>query len=183
MTPLLLETLPSPIGPLTVVCDEAAVLRVISFDGEAEYLPKTLLRFVGKYSLKNNRLPTHIREAIEAFFNGDVNAIDGLPVNTGGTIFQRCVWEMLRTIPAGETTTYGELAKRLGKPSAMRAVGLANGANPIPIVLPCHRVIGASGKLTGYGGGLWRKEWLLKHEAEARQQQLQIPFNTITLSS
>jgi len=91
-------------------------------------------------------------------------SIDHLRVATVGTPFQQRVWAALRTIPCGETMSYGDLARRIGQPSAVRAVGLANGANPIPIVVPCHRVIGASGQLVGYGGGLHRKQWLLAHE-------------------
>jgi methylated-DNA-[protein]-cysteine S-methyltransferase len=88
-------------------------------------------------------------------------------VATNGTDFQKSVWHALRAIPAGQTVTYGELARRLGQPTAMRAVGLANGANPIGIVVPCHRVVGANGTLTGYAGGLERKRWLLAHESVA----------------
>jgi O-6-methylguanine DNA methyltransferase len=91
--------------------------------------------------------------------------LDFVAVKTGGTPFQRMVWSALREIPAGAPTSYGELAKSIGRASAVRAVGLANGANPIGIVVPCHRVIGANGSLTGYGGGLERKQWLLAHEA------------------
>ncbi len=99
------------------------------------------------------------------YFAGELKAIDRLKTANGGTAFQRKVWAALRTIPARATTSYGELAARLGMPKAARAVGLANGANPIAIVVPCHRVIGANGTLTGYGGGLARKRWLLAHEA------------------
>ena len=94
----------------------------------------------------------------------DPNAIEGIPTDGGGTEFQRKVWDELKRIPCGVTISYGTLAKRLGDANLMRAVGLANGRNPISIVVPCHRVIGADGSLTGYGGGLPRKEWLLKHE-------------------
>src|SRR6185437_637184 len=90
--------------------------------------------------------------------------IDAILTATAGTAFQREVWRALRDIPAGQTISYGELARRIGRPAAVRAVGLANGANPIGVVVPCHRVIGANGSLTGYGGGLHRKEWLLAHE-------------------
>ena len=105
-----------------------------------------------------------MKDALARFFAGDVEAIAPLAVRTNGTDFQRRVWAALRRIPAGRTTTYGELAATIGAPAASRAVGLANGANPIAIVVPCHRVIGANGTLTGYGGGLARKRWLLDHE-------------------
>lgn len=98
------------------------------------------------------------------YFAGDIDALDGVAVQTNGTEFQRTVWAELRRIPRGTTTTYGELAARIGKPTAARAVGLANGSNPVSIVVPCHRVIGADGSLTGYAGGTARKEWLLRHE-------------------
>jgi methylated-DNA-[protein]-cysteine S-methyltransferase len=93
-----------------------------------------------------------------------LDVIDQLPVMTAGTEFQRSVWQQLRQIPCGEIITYGELAKRIGRPTASRAVGMANGSNPISIVVPCHRVIGSQGALTGYAGGVQRKQWLLKHE-------------------
>ena len=120
-----------------------------------------------KYPLAEGRAPAHIRGALTSYFEGEITAIDRVPVETNGTPFQRQVWAALREIPAGTTTSYGALAARIGNPNASRAVGLANGSNPIGIVVPCHRVIGASGKLTGYGGGLDRKRWLLEHERGA----------------
>jgi methylated-DNA-[protein]-cysteine S-methyltransferase len=101
---------------------------------------------------------------MRAYFAGNLTAIDDLPVATGGTDFQRQVWRALRQIPCGETISYGELARRIDRPAAVRAVGLANGSNPISVVVPCHRVIGSDGSLTGYGGGIERKRWLLTHE-------------------
>ena len=101
---------------------------------------------------------------MEAYFAGNLAAIDEIRVETGGTPFQREVWAALRTIPAGTTLSYSALAVQIGRPKAVRAVGLANGANPISIVVPCHRVIGANNSLTGYGGGMQRKRWLLAHE-------------------
>jgi methylated-DNA-[protein]-cysteine S-methyltransferase len=95
---------------------------------------------------------------------GKLDAIDTIPVDTGGTDFQRTVWQALRGIPAGTTLSYGALAAKIGCPRSVRAVGHANGANPISVVIPCHRLIGADGTLTGYGGGLGRKRWLLAHE-------------------
>jgi methylated-DNA-[protein]-cysteine S-methyltransferase len=109
--------------------------------------------------------PGGLVRALEAYFDGELSALDGLPVVMQGTEFQRAVWRTLRTIPCGRTMSYGELARRIGRPRAVRAVGLANGANPIGIVVPCHRVIGADGTLTGYGGGVDRKRWLLDHES------------------
>jgi methylated-DNA-[protein]-cysteine S-methyltransferase len=101
---------------------------------------------------------------MRAYFKGDIGVIDTLPVETAGTPFQRSVWKALRKIGKGGTISYAELARRIGKPKAVRAAGLANGQNPISIVVPCHRVIGSNGTLTGYGGGLPRKKWLLEHE-------------------
>jgi methylated-DNA-[protein]-cysteine S-methyltransferase len=112
-------------------------------------------------------VPRTLTDALGAYFAGDLHAIDPLETRTGGTHFQQRVWTELRRIPAGGTITYGELARRIGRPAACRAVGLANGSNPISIVVPCHRVIGADGQLTGYGGGIARKRWLLDHEQRA----------------
>ncbi|MCB2055214.1 MAG: methylated-DNA--[protein]-cysteine S-methyltransferase [Geminicoccaceae bacterium] len=102
--------------------------------------------------------------ALHAYFAGDLQALAGLAVEPGGTPFQRRVWLALRDIEVGRTASYGELARRLGAPKAVRAVGRTNGLNPISLVLPCHRVIGGDGSLTGYAGGIERKAWLLRHE-------------------
>jgi methylated-DNA-[protein]-cysteine S-methyltransferase len=102
--------------------------------------------------------------ALAAYFDGDVHALNPLVTEPRGTEFQRLVWAALRRIPVGRTISYGELAIIIGRPAAARAVGMANGANPIPVVVPCHRVIGADGSLTGFGGGINRKKWLLAHE-------------------
>ncbi len=110
------------------------------------------------------RTPTAIGRQLRAYFDGDLGALDGVKVDAGGTPFQRRVWDELRKIPVGVTTSYGELAKKLGKPGASRAVGLANGRNPVAVVVPCHRVIGHDGTLTGYASGVERKAWLLRHE-------------------
>ena len=107
--------------------------------------------------------PAAIREAVGAYFAGDLAALAAISWRTGGTDFQRSVWTALCAIPVGETVTYKQLAERIGRPGAVRAVGLANGANPVGVVVPCHRVIGSDGSLTGYGGGLERKRWLLTH--------------------
>jgi len=134
----------------------------------------------GGYALTPKRDPFGLTTRLAAYFAGDIHAIDDIPTATAGTVFQREVWRALRDIPAAETISYGQLAQRIGRPRAVRAVGLANGSNPIGVVVPCHRVIGANGSLTGYGGGLHRKEWLLAHErahteragSEATQSQL-----------
>src|SRR5262249_39375574 len=110
--------------------------------------------------------------ALTRYFDGEIAVLDAIETDAKGTEFQRTCWSNLRKIRAGTTTTYGALAKAMGKPAAMRAVGLANGANPIAIVVPCHRVVGSDGSLTGYGGGLERKRWLLAHEARHVGQEL-----------
>ena len=106
-----------------------------------------------------------VKRKLADYFSGNLTSLDDIPVRTEGTVFQRKVWSELRRIPAGTTLSYGQLAKRIDQPTASRAVGLANGSNPVAIVVPCHRVIGSTGALTGYGGGLERKRWLLHHEA------------------
>jgi methylated-DNA-[protein]-cysteine S-methyltransferase len=118
----------------------------------------------GTVELTRGALPAAISGALAAYFAGELNGLRTLPLETGGTAFQREVWAALREIPAGQTLSYGALATRLGRAGAARAVGLANGSNPIGIVVPCHRVIGANASLTGYGGGMHRKQWLLEHE-------------------
>ena len=118
----------------------------------------------GEFKLNDTQNRSAITQRIEAYLEGDYRSLDQIPVSTGGTAFQQQVWTALRSIPAGTVITYGELAQRLGRPAAARAVGITNSLNPISIVLPCHRVIGADGALTGYAGGLERKRWLLQHE-------------------
>ena len=166
----IMDRVPTPIGDMLVVFDRDGNLRGADFFDHEERM-RTLLRQQyareGSVNIIEGPAPKAIRAAIEAYFDGDLTAIDKLPVKTGGTPFQREVWRLLRLIPAGKTTTYGKLAARLGAPNAARAVGMANGANPIGVVVPCHRVIGSDASLTGYGGGLPRKQWLLTHEGAA----------------
>jgi len=167
MTAFFLERLDTPTGRMLLVTDEAQSLRALDWEDHEERMRGLLTRHYGAESVRfrDAPRPSAIRHALEAYFAGDLKAIDGLPTETNGTAFQRKVWATLRAIPAGQTLSYGQLAERIGQPKAMRAVGLANGANPIAIVVPCHRVIGANATLTGYGGGLPRKRWLLAHEA------------------
>jgi len=157
---------PSPVGDLIIV-SERDTLIALDFEGYEERMSRLIRRRFPKAVLKPGRTPDAITAALSAYFRGDLRAVDRLKVETGGTAFQRSVWAALRAIPPGETRAYGDLAAQLKKPSAMRAVGMANGANAIAIVVPCHRVIGADGSLTGYAGGLERKRFLLKHEAAA----------------
>ncbi len=161
-----IDRLKTPLGELLVVADDGGNLRSIDW-AEYEARMRLLLdRYYGKgrYTLRPSRNPGGLTTAMRDYFSGNLAAIDTLPVETTGTPFQRSVWRTLRTIPHGTTITYAQLAARIGSPKAIRAAGLANGQNPISIVVPCHRVIGSNGTLTGYGGGLPRKKWLLEHE-------------------
>jgi len=171
---LLVDHLRTPIGELVIVSDENARVRAVDWhDFEDRMLRKLTTHYgVGGWRLTRARDPFGHTATFAAYMAGHTAVLDSLEVETGGTPFQRTVWHALREIPAGATMSYGALAKRIGRPSAVRAVGLANGANPIGIVVPCHRVIGADGSLTGYGGGLERKRWLLAHEARAAAPEL-----------
>ena len=159
-----LERLPTPIGIALLVTDEADVLRAFDFEDFEGRMARFLRRHYGATNLEAGAAPWAVKDPVSRYFDGDFHALDEVRWATAGTPFQRSVWAALTTIPAGETLSYGGLAERIGKPKAVRAVGLANGANPVAIVVPCHRVIGADGSLTGYGGGLPRKQWLLDHE-------------------
>ena len=156
---------PSPIGDLHLILDDEDRLRALDFDGFENRMHRLLGRHYGAVSLEDGEAPAVLLTAIAAYFAGELTALDGVVTETNGTPFQRATWAALRTIPPGETLSYGALAARLGNPKASRAVGLANGSNPVAIVVPCHRVIGAGGSLTGFGGGIERKRWLLQHEA------------------
>jgi len=162
------ERMPTPCGELMLATDSEGALRGLDWVDHEFRMRQLLEQQYPKNSLQLTPVArgssSQARKALEAYFEGELRAVDTLTVVTGGTPFQRDVWGALRTIPAGQTLSYGVLAKQLNRPSAMRAVGMANGANPVSIVVPCHRVIGANGSLTGYGGGLPRKRWLLEHE-------------------
>jgi methylated-DNA-[protein]-cysteine S-methyltransferase len=168
----LTDSLTTPIGQLIYVCDSEGVcdsqgaLRMVDWsDHEVRALRLLDIHYgKGGYTLSKQRDPFGLTTRLAAYFAGDIHAIDDIPTATAGTAFQREVWNALRAIPAAGTISYGQLAERIGRPRAVRAVGLANGSNPVGVVVPCHRVIGANGSLTGYGGGLPRKEWLLAHE-------------------
>lgn len=159
------DEIETPLGRLVLVANELGELCLVGWIKDHRRTERTLGAFgAGAYSLERRENPGGVSRALRAYFAGDLSAIDDLQVSPAGTEFQRRVWRELRTIPCGETLSYGELARRIGNPAAVRAVGLANGANPVGIVVPCHRVIGADGTLTGYGGGIERKRWLLAHE-------------------
>jgi methylated-DNA-[protein]-cysteine S-methyltransferase len=162
---LILSRLPSPLGEILLVTDAGGAVRALDFHDFEPRMLRLLGRHYAAFDLSPGEAPVAVREALEAWFGGDLAALDRIPVATGGTDFQRSIWAALRTIPAGRTWTYGRLAQTIARPSAVRAAGLANGANPVALIIPCHRVIGADGTLTGYAGGLERKRWLLAHEA------------------
>ena len=161
---LILDRIATPVGEVLLVTDDAGAVRALDFADYEDRMTRLLARHAPGAAVVEGRAPEPVRRAVEAWFGGDLTALDGLTVRTGGTAFQRTVWAALRAIPAGETRSYGQLAAAIGSPRAVRAAGLANGQNPVAVIVPCHRVIGANGKLTGYAGGLERKRWLLTHE-------------------
>jgi methylated-DNA-[protein]-cysteine S-methyltransferase len=154
--------LASPVGELAAYTYQGALCALSFLSGRYDPLAVLSARLGPLQTREGDPLGVvgHFRD----YFQGQLDALDGIPVDTGGTPFQRRVWEALRTIPVGTTVSYLGLAQTVGAPDAVRAVGAANGANPVAIVLPCHRVIGSNGRLVGYGGGLDRKRWLLAHE-------------------
>lgn len=161
---LILDRLDTPVGQVLLVVDGDGAVRALDFHDYEPRLRRLLRLHYSAFDLTPGVAPEAVRAAVAAYFAGDPTALDTLDVQTGGTDFQRSVWAALRAIPVGETRTYGQLAAAIGRPSAVRAVGLANGSNPVAVIVPCHRVIGANGALTGYAGGLERKQWLLEHE-------------------
>ncbi|HZJ55958.1 MAG TPA: methylated-DNA--[protein]-cysteine S-methyltransferase [Myxococcaceae bacterium] len=162
MKTLEVATLDSPIGPLGVAA-EGGVLVAVTFDGLGP-LRRWASRVVGPSTWVEGPDPAGVCTLLRRFFAGELDALSAVPVRLHGTDFQRRTWQALRRIPSGETWSYRRLAEELGDRRATRAVGAANGQNPIPVVIPCHRVIGSDGSLTGFGGGLERKRWLLQHE-------------------
>jgi len=165
---LFVERIPTPVGEGVLVTDSDGALRAFDWTDHEERMARLLSRqYSARARLEDGRAPADVRSAFDAYFAGDLAALSAVRWATGGTPFQRRVWTALCDIPAGKTESYGVLAQRLGLPKAVRAVGLANGANPVALVAPCHRVIGADGGLTGYGGGIERKRWLLRHEGAA----------------
>lgn len=170
------DELDTPLGRLTLVADAGGQLCLVGWIEGHERMSRALRSLTGRAStLRRVSDPHGLSSALRAYFAGELRAIDGLPVQGAGSVFQRRVWSALREIPCGETRSYSELARQLGQPAAVRAVGLANGANPVGIVVPCHRVIGANGTLTGYAGGLERKRWLLRHEGARGPLELPWP--------
>lgn len=156
----------TPLGPALLVTDAAGAVLGFNWYDDAAARARLLAGHAHR-AAEPGAAPANVLAALDGYWSGDLAAIDAVPVAGAGTAFQRRVWAALRTIPAGTTTTYGALARTLGGTKLTRAVGLANGANPVGVFVPCHRVIGSTGALTGYAGGLDRKRWLLTHERAA----------------
>jgi len=164
---LLTDEIPSVLGPIVLAARDGRLCAVDFGDGEARMMESLEARY-GAIDLAPTDDPFGFSGAIRAYLSGDLRAIDLIPIDPGGTVFQNQVWAALRRIAPGRTLSYSEVARMVGRPAAVRAVGAANGRNPISIVVPCHRLIGKDGSLTGYGGGLHRKRWLLAHEMALR---------------
>lgn len=170
---LQIDRVQTPIGRVMVIVRDDSIVA-LEFHDHWDRTERNLTRRFGQFELNRVDDPGGNSSRIRHYFDGDRAALDACPVDPGGTEFQKKVWATLPTIGWGQTLSYGELATRIKKPEASRAVGAANGQNPIALVLPCHRVIGADGSLTGYAGGLKRKQWLLAHEAGASNLELDI---------
>jgi len=174
------DRLDSPLGTLLIISDGRRLVA-LDFRGYDHRMNGFLAARYGSYELREANDPGGASSAVRAYLAGDLTAVDDVAVDPGGTPFQARVWAELRRIPAGTTISYGELARRVGQPAASRAVGHANSLNPVAIVVPCHRVIGADATLTGYGGGLERKCWLLEHEGVRLRNEQPQPRNRAQL--
>lgn len=159
-----LDRLPTPIGTALLVTDADGLLRALDWEDYEPRMRQLLRLHYGAVELKEARAPRKLCAALTGYFKGDLHRLAAIEWRIAGTPFQQKVWHALPKIPAGTTLSYGALAARLKMPRAVRAVGHANGSNPISVVLPCHRLIGGSGSLVKYGGGLERKRWRLQHE-------------------
>ena len=164
----------SPIGRI-LFASHGDGICALDYAGYEPRMESLLRRRFGVFEFRRGFDPWQLKLRLRRYFDGELNELDDTPVSTGGTAFQEQVWKALRAIPVGHTQTYGELAERVGRALAARAVGHANSLNPVAIVVPCHRVIGASSALTGYAGGLARKEWLLRHE-KSQGTLLTVPY-------
>ncbi len=162
-TTITTATLPTPVGDVILYGLGDALCGLV-FEDRGERLQAHLRGRFGEVVFRPSRDPGGAIGRVRDYLAGDLHAVDDIAVDLGGTAFQARVWAALRRIPLGATCSYGELARAVGSAAAVRAVGAANGANPVSIVVPCHRVVAADGKLHGYGGGLPRKQWLLQHE-------------------
>jgi methylated-DNA-[protein]-cysteine S-methyltransferase len=163
MDRIALATIDSPVGRLTIAARGRKV-SLVHFGADTDRVQSVLKAWYPGSTTESAADPGGAASVLRRYFDGDLESLDEIQVELHGTPFQQRVWMALRTVKAGTTLSYSELAERVGSPSAIRAVGAANGANPVAIVLPCHRIIGRNGSLTGYGGGLERKHWLLQHE-------------------
>lgn len=159
---ILVQTIDSPIGPLTAA-ERAGRVCLLHFGEDGPAIDRMFDTWYPGEARARQPLG-EVSGVFRRYFAGELAALDGVPVELNGTEFQKQVWLALRRIPSGATISYAELARRIGKASAVRAAGSANGANPVAVIVPCHRVIGSNGSLTGYGGGIERKQWLLAHE-------------------
>jgi methylated-DNA-[protein]-cysteine S-methyltransferase len=163
MKELLVDYIASPIGKIVIVVD-GDKLCSLDFEDYTERMMRLLTRRYAEFQLKQVDGPHHFSTRITSYFAGDYGSLAAIPVHTEGTPFQQQVWTSLREIPVGQTFAYSRIAAMIGRPKAARAVGMTISLNPVAIVLPCHRVVGCNGSLTGYAGGLDRKQWLLRHE-------------------
>jgi methylated-DNA-[protein]-cysteine S-methyltransferase len=152
------------IGPIHMVADGDTLLALEFGDVEHRLMPMLRSRYGKEPMCEPVDDLGEITSAIHAYFDGDLKALDAIDIDGGGTDFQKLAWQALRTIPPGDIRTYGQMAAALGRPNAARAIGMANALNPLSLVVPCHRLVGSDGALTGYGGGIERKRWLLDHE-------------------
>ena len=163
MIELCIDRIKSAIGEILLVADGER-LGALDYADYEDRMLTLLRRHYGAFQLRDAVNPHGLSRQLQAYLAGDLDCLNAIRVDTGGTPFQQQVWTALRAIPPGTTCTYTTLATQLGRPQAARAVGMANGQNPIAIVVPCHRLVGVNGALTGYAGGLERKQWLLEHE-------------------
>lgn len=161
----------SPIGRIEVILDEAGILRGLDFGSGLPRIRQRMARLYPGLALRAGAAPSRVAEALEEYFKGAPDALSRLDCATAGTRFQEQVWAALCDIPPGAVRSYLDIALQVGSPKAVRAVGLANGSNPVSLLIPCHRVIGRSGALTGYAGGLERKAWLLDHEGASPESR------------
>jgi methylated-DNA-[protein]-cysteine S-methyltransferase len=159
----------SPIGPLTIA-GSAGKVCLLHFGSADDHVRRSLGRWFPAQPIEPHDDPAGVVQKLRAYFAGDLEALDTIDVQMHGTPFQQRVWGALRQVRAGHTASYADIARAIDAPSSVRAVGAANGANPVAVIVPCHRIIGTNGSLTGYGGGLDRKRWLLSHET--RQAKL-----------
>jgi len=161
--PLILDRIDSPLGEILYVGDRRQRTYALDYSDCATRMQRLLTRYAPGHSLEAGKL-AWARNALQRYFDGDFAALTEIEWHGGGTSLQNAVWHELRRIPGGRTRSYSAVALALGRPRAVRAVASANARNPIAIIVPCHRVISRDGSLAGYAGGLWRKEWLLRHE-------------------